>query len=523
MNFEPSLTLIESLKDPSVYSHPVSEIRILETHISWVILTGLFAYKIKKPVDLGFLDFSTLTLRYQACLEELRLNRRIAPNLYLEVIAISGTPVTPRLAGDVEPFEYALKMRQFPIEATLDQALPKGQIQSRHIDNLAQDLAQFHSNLTSSPETAEFGNPEVIEDVVKDIVNRFSLETQTSADRDVLQSLQQWIQREHGRCYQTFATRKNQGFIRECHGDLHLANVVLLNDRPTPFDGIEFSEHLRWIDLMSDIAFFIMDLMAHGRSDFAWRFLVAYLEYTGDYEGMAVFRFYEVYRALVRAKIAKVRLNQIPHQDDSIPVLEKEFHRYTSIAQTLAQPSPPSLIIMRGLSGSGKTTVSQTLLETMGAVRLRSDIERKRMFGIPPKDQSTKKIKEEMYSGNTGDTLHCQLREIEKKILSSDYHVIVDATFLKRRHRDLFCRLADEQNVPFLILDVQSSLTTLKDRVAYRAEQRSDASEADLAVLEQQQREEEPLGNDEQKVAVTINSEEPLDTKIVFRRLLKSR
>ena len=177
------------------------------------------------------------------------------------MIAISGTPVTPRLAGDGEPFEYALKMRQFPIEATLDQALSKGQIQSRHIYNLAQDLAQFHSNLTSSPETAEFGNPEVIEDVVKDIVNRFSLETQTSADRDVLQSLQRWIQREHGRCYQAFANRKNQGFVRECHGDLHLANVVLLNDRPTPFDGIEFSEHLRWIDLMSDTAFFIMDLI----------------------------------------------------------------------------------------------------------------------------------------------------------------------------------------------------------------------------------------------------------------------
>jgi len=522
-NFETSLKLVQSLKNHSFYSHSVSEITILETHISWVILTGPFAYKIKKPVDLGFLDFSTLTLRYQACLDELRLNRRIAPNLYLEVIPITGTPITPQLAGDGEPFEYALKMRQFPIETTLDLALAKGKIQSRHIDILAKDLAQFHSNLPSSPETAEFGNPGVIQDAVNEVVNRFSHETEASTDLDILESLQQWLGQEHLRCYRTFTNRKRQGFIRECHGDLHLANVVLLDDRLTPFDGIEFSGHLRWIDVMSDTAFFIMDLMAKGRLDFAWRFLIAYLEHTGDYDGMAVFRFYKVYRALVRAKVAKVRLNQIPVQDASIPLLEKEFHRYISVAQTLVKPTTPSLIIMHGLSGSGKTTVSQALLETMGAIRLRSDIERKRMFGPSPKDQNTKKVREEMYSGNISDTLHRQLRDTARKLLSFNYHVIVDATFLKRRYRDLFCRLADEQKVPFLILDVQSSLRTLKDRISHRLEQRADASEATLSVLLQQQREKEPLGEDEQKVTITINSEKSLDPRIIFQDLLKSK
>ena len=204
-------------------------------------------------------------------------------------------------------------------------------------------------------------------------------------------------------------------------------------------------------------------------------------------------------------------------------MLEKEFHRYTSIAQTLVQPTIPGLIIMHGLSGSGKTTISQAILESTGAIRLRSDVERKRMFGLCPRDQSTKKIKEEMYSENTSDIMHCQLRDTARKLLSSNYQVIVDATFLKRRYRNLFCRLAEEQNVPFLTLDVQSSFGTLKDRIANRAEQRSDSSEADLAVLRQQQREKEALGEDEQKVAITINSEEYFDSRIVLQNLLKPK
>lgn len=212
------------------------------------------------------MDFSTLALRHHACLEELRLNRRLAPTLYLEVVSLTGTPQAPTFNGDTEPFEFAVKMRQFPLDATLDHALPKGKVQNQHIDQLAKDLARFHASLPASPESTSLGNPEVVGKTVMDVLDHFSQETQPSDDRDFHRSLQQWLQQEHAHCDQAIANRKSQGFIRECHGDLHLGNVVLLDDIATPFDGIEFSERLRWIDVMSDASFFVVDCMAHGRT-----------------------------------------------------------------------------------------------------------------------------------------------------------------------------------------------------------------------------------------------------------------
>jgi uncharacterized protein len=520
---EPSRALIQALMDPSAYPHPVTKILVQETHISWVLLTGPFAYKIKKPVDLGFVDFSTLPLRHHACMEELRLNGRMAPHLYLNIIPITGTPEVPKLGGDAEPFEYAVKMRQFPLDATLDHALPKGDVLNRHIDQLAKDLARFHGTLPGTPEPTLFGNPEVIQQTITDILDHFLPEASPTGDHHLLQSLQQWMKQEHAARYQTFANRKRQGFVRECHGDLHLANVVLIEDRATPFDGIEFSERLRWIDVMSDAAFFIMDLRARGRPDFAWRFLNAYLEYTGDYEGIAVLRFYEVYRALVRAKVALIRLHQNQHADETSPSFEEEFHRYINVAHTLTHTVHPNLIIMHGLSGSGKSTFSQALLETMGAIRLRSDIERKRMFGLSPDVPSTKEIKTELYGSDTTETLHYQLRDTAKCLLASGYHVIMDATFLKRRYRDLFRTLAEEAHAPFLILDVQAPPEKLRERIVIRAQQRSDASEADLAVLQQQQRQQEPLEADEQPLTYSVNSEQPFDPQKVIQVLLQKK
>lgn len=521
MKLDQSQNLIHALTDPSVYPHPVTQIIIQETHISWVLLTGPFAYKIKKPVNLGFVDFSTLALRHHACLEELRLNGRLAPTLYLEVVPITGTPEVPILNGDTEPFEFAVKMRQFPLDATLDHALPKGEVQNRHMDQLAKDLARFHAGLPASPESTSFGDPEVIGKTVMDVLDRFSQETQPSDDRDLLRSLQRWLKEEYAHCDEAFANRKRQGFIRECHGDLHLANMVLIDDMATPFDGIEFSDRLRWIDVMSDTSFFVMDCMAHGRRDFAARFLNAYLEHTGDYEGIAVFRFYEVYRALVRAKVALIRLNQYQRPDDTSTSLAEEYHRYLTVAHTLAHPDPPSLIIMHGLSGSGKSTLSQNLLESMGAIRLRSDIERKRLFGLSPEVPSTQETKTELYGPDTTEALYHHLWNTAQRLLSSGYTVIVDATFLKRDYRDLFRRLAEEEAVPFLILDVQSSLATLQERITTREEQRSDASEADLAVLRQQQHQQEPLGEAEQRVTINVDSEQPFDSQEVILALRK--
>jgi len=518
-NLDRSKTLINALQDPAVYPHPVTQIRVLETHISWVLLTGPYAYKIKKPVNLGFLDFSTLPLRQQACREEVRLNGRLAPTLYLDVVPIAGTPDSPNLDGHAEPFEFAVKMREFPLEDTLDQALDENKVQNRHIDQLAKDLAQFHANLPAAPESSSFGEPEVIQGTVMDVVHQFSQEPVSSAEQDCLESLRAWIEEEYSKHSETFFNRKRQGFIRECHGDLHLANVVLLDDIATPFDGIEFSETLRWIDVMNDTAFPIMDLMARGRSDFAWRFLNGYLEYAGDYEGLSVLRFYELYRALVRAKVAHIRLKQHPQPEGTSSSISDEYNRYLRLAQSLTHRATPKLIIMHGLSGSGKTTISQSLLESIGAIRLRSDIERKRLFGMSPTERSAQEIKGDLYGPGTTDTLHDRLQTTAQTLLRSGYSVIVDATFLKRRYRDLFCQLAREEKVSFGIIDVQSSLTTLEERITSRAAQQSDASEADLAILKQQCQEQESLGEEELNFTFPVNSEELFDPQNIIQGL----
>ena len=518
-NFDESQTLIQSLKDPSRYPHPVSEVTVQETHISWVLLTGPFAYKIKKPVNLGFLDFSTLALRYQACLEELRLNGRLAPMLYLEVVPITGSPETPLLGGDGEPFEFAVKMREFPLDATLDHALPSGHVCPQHMDQLAEDVARFHMNLVPASETSPLGKPNLIREVVGEVFDHFSSESVSPADQDRLRFLKGWMEQEHATYSQHFTNRKDQGFIRECHGDLHLGNVVLVDDRAIPFDGIEFSERLRWIDVMSDVAFFVMDLIARGRSDFAWRFLNGYLEHTGDYDGLTVLRFYEVYRALVRAKVAHIRLNQT-HQANSLSsVLAEEFHRYINVAHNIANPAQPHLLIMHGLSGSGKSTIAQSLLETLGAIRLRSDIERKRMFGLAATDRSAKDLKTELYRSDTTDALYRHLQDSAARLLTLGYSVIVDATCLKRKYREDFRGLAEERGVLCLILDVQASSEMLTKRIARRAALRTDPSEADLAVLKLQQQQQEPLGKDEQPLTFIVNSEEPFEPSTVLRRL----
>ncbi|MDT7042993.1 AAA family ATPase [Candidatus Nitronereus thalassa] len=520
---EHSRTLIQALMDPSVYPHPVTKIEVLETHISWVLLTGPFAYKIKKPVNLGFVDFSTLPLRHHACKEELRLNGRMAPQLYLDIIPISGTPEAPTLGDGTAPIEYAVKMRQFPLDATLDHALPKGKVQNRHLDQLAKDLAKFHGGLLGAKEPANFGNSEVIKQTITDVFDHFSPEALPEKEYALLHALQQWMEQEHAARYETFTDRKRQGFVRECHGDLHLANVVLIEDMATPFDGIEFSERLRWIDVISDASFFIMDLRARGRSDFAWRFLNAYLEHSGDYAGISVLRFYEVYRALVRTKVARIRLDQSHQSDESSKQLMEEFHRYIHAAQTLAFPSRPSLMIMHGLSGSGKSTYSQSLLETIGAIRLRSDIERKRMVGLTPNMESTPELKPKLYGPDTTKRLYIQLRDAAQRLLASDYSVIVDATFLQRQYRDLLRTLAEEVNVPFFIIDVQAPPETLRERIVTRAQQHSDASEADLAVLQQQKRQQEPLGDDELRMTYSINSEESFDPQPIIQALQARR
>ncbi|GAB4507372.1 MAG: AAA family ATPase [Sulfuricaulis sp.] len=510
--------LIQALHRPACYGHPVRDIRLVETHISWVFLTGSYAYKIKKPVNLGFLDFSTLEKRRFYCEEELRLNRRLAPSLYLEVVSITGLPASPVFSGGGEAIEYAVKMVQFPEEARLDRMLTRGELRAEHVDLLAQELAEFHGRIAVAGNDKPFGDPDHVHEPVRE--NFIQIRPRIEAgDETPLRRLEIWSEMSFTELHRTFEARKHGGFIRECHGDAHLANMVWLDNRMMLFDCLEFSDNLRWIDVMSELAFLVMDLDDRGRSDLARRALNSYLEHTGDYAGLVVFRFYQVYRALVRAKVACIRLGQRGLSDQNKKKTREEYRGYANLAERYTQPPSATLIITHGLSGSGKTRLSQQLLESFDAIRVRSDIERKRLHGLAPLARSGSGIESGIYSSGASQLTYARLAELASTILRAGHSVIVDAAFLKRSQRDQLHTVADELHVPFVILDIEAPENTLRKRLRQRGVQQHEASEADLAVLEHQLATQEPLSDDEQRHALTFDSSASIPIATLERQL----
>jgi uncharacterized protein len=509
VNTESSSRLIESLKNPALYDHPVERFTVVETHISWVLLTGPFAYKIKKPLNLGFLDFSSLENRRHYCAEELRLNRRLAPQLYLDLIAINGTPDAPVLNGPGAPIEFAVKMKEFPQEAQLDRLLSEGRLLPEHIDALSARLASFHGTIAVAGPDSPYGTPEGIARPVRENFLPIRAQFSDPAEGRKLDRLEAWANRMHRDRTGDFLERKRDGFIRECHGDMHLANMVLLEGRVTIFDCIEFNENLRWIDVMSEIAFLTMDLDDRERPDLSHRVLTAYLELTGDYTGLRLLRFYQVYRALVRAKVACIRLGQPGlSEPDRRRTLER-YRTYESLAERYTAAPAPWLVITHGLSGSGKTTIAQSLLEATGAIRIRTDVERKRIFGLAPAARSDSGLDRGIYTPEATGKTYRRVAEAARSVLTAGLPVIADGAFLKRDQRWMLRAVAEECKVPFIILDLRASETALRNRLAERNRAGRDASEADRAVLEGQLATQEPLDPEEREDTLTVDTENP--------------
>ena len=374
--------LLAALRKPACYPHAAGAVDLIETHISWVFLAGDYAYKIKKPVSLGFLDFSTLEKRRFYCEEELRLNRRTAPGLYLDVVPVAESRDGLRVGGTGKAIEFALRMRRFPQEALADSLARCGKLGAAEVDAIAAAIAAFHATVPAAALDAEFGSPELVTAPALANFEQLGRLVVDPAEGAQLAGLRAWTLSESSRLHEAFAARKRDGFVRECHGDLHLGNVAFVDGRPVPFDCIEFDPKLRWIDVMNEVAFLAMDLLEHGLAAAAWRFLNAYLETTGDYAGVRVLRYYLVYRAMVRAMIACIRLHQPGAGEAAQGRAHREYGEYLALAGSLAASERRALVVMHGLSGSGKTTVAQKMSESLGAVRVRSDVERKRLHGL---------------------------------------------------------------------------------------------------------------------------------------------
>ena len=510
---------ISKMLHPEVYDHPVSEIELIETHISWVVLTGDFVYKIKKPVDFGFLDFSTLAKRKEFCEKEFELNRRLAPDIYLGVVSITGTIDQPAVSAGVDDdkaLEFAVKMRQFSQSSQLDNMLADDNLTVEHIDALALMVADFHERTPVANNNDSFGKKDKIYTPVIENFELINKSLKIDIYKYELSLLKQWSHTEFTKLESVFEQRKKDGFVRECHGDMHLRNLAWINDKPVAFDCIEFDPDLRWIDVISEIAFLIMDLQDRKQEHLANRFLNKYLEITGDYAGLQVFSFYLCYKAMVRAKIDALRIGQLDQNSEKIKDEFKEYESYLHLAISYTKTPKPALIIMRGLSASGKSTVSQQLLEKLGAVRLRSDVERKRLFSRKISDKASIGIDKGIYTADASEQTYKKLLELSSEIINSGFSVIIDAAFLQQQQRKLFQNLANYLVVPYTIIEVTAPIEVLQQRIVAR---KNDVSDADLSVLSNQLKHWKPLSEDELSFAVTVDTEKELDVELLIGAL----
>jgi len=517
---KPLPSLIAALMKPSSYNHYVKECELIETHASWVILTGTVAYKIKKPVNLGFLDFSSLEKRRFCCEEELRLNRRLAPEIYLRLAPVFGSPEQPKWTGNGQAIEYAVKMAQFPQEAQLDRALAGGNLQPRHIDAFARLIACFHQQIAIAGTDCSYGD---IDHIRKPVQDNFLQIRRHIPDGKILQplaELEDWTRAGLNALEPVFVRRKSEGFIRECHGDLHLRNLAWIKNTPVVFDCIEFNPDLRWIDVISDAAFLVMDLRDRHQPQLAQRFLNLYLEQTGDYIGLNVLPFYLTYRALVRAKVNAILAMEPGIGKKLKAEAERDFCNYLRFAKRHAGPGRPQLIITHGMSASGKSTLTQPILEHLEAIRIRSDVERKRLVGMKPEADGHAILGEGIYTDEATNRTYARLAELAGQILDAGYSVIVDAAFLKIDQRRRFQRLAAEKQAPYIILECMASPETLRQRIVERPK---NASDADPAVLEHQLRNRHPLSESERLYTLEIDTEVPFDARYLSEKIRCNR
>ena len=494
---------ISELLKPEAWPHSVADLSLLETHISWVILTGDFAYKIKKPVKFGFVDYSTPDKRRQYCHREVELNQRFAPDLYLGVVPIleiqgrlvMGDDRATSSRGGVT-VGHAVKMRQFSQDAIVAARLQYPELSVESVEAFGGYLAKFHEAIPAVAPELPFVQPR---QVVADALDNFPTirEILTGEEQDeLLDRLHHWTTEQAARLLPKFHHRLHSGKIRLCHGDLHLKNVIQLDGQLKAFDGIEFNEEFQWIDVLSEMAFPVMDFVARGRADLAWRLLNAWLEQTGDYADLDVLRFYLVYRALVRAKVTLLNPKNRERAEDGSP--NGPWDKYLKTAGRFAFDMQPGLAITHGFSGSGKSTVAMKQIDSGGGIRIRSDVERHRMAdaqGAGVMDTGEK------YSSEMNDRVYERLLELAIAIGDAGFRVYVDATFLRESWRQRFHLAAEKKCWNFEIVDCSAPFDELCERIRNRG---PDPSEATVQVLKGQMESHDPLTEDERKLVRSV-------------------
>lgn len=513
---------LTGLLRPCAYPHPAASVTVIETHISWVFLTGTFAYKVKRPIRFPFVDFSSARQREHFCREELRLNRRFAPQLYLEVCPIYMTEGRASLIGAGEPVEHAVMMRQFSREQELDSLLAAGRIETGELTAFGTALADIHARLPATDSPGPWGDPQ---SVCQGIWRNFAECAQASATfaaRPSIEDLRSALARNVAPAIAWMAERLEARRVRECHGDLHAQNIVRLESGLTAFDCLEFEPAFRWIDVADEVAFLTMDLESRGYVPHSQAFLDAYLSRSGDYQLCRVLRVYLAHRALVRAKVQTLNEPALRDPQEYARARERHAQYVAYAAATLQEEFRGALLLMTGLSGSGKTWLARRLAPRLGAVHLRSDTERKRLAGLADSARTQSGLGAGLYSSEMSNKVYEHLAQSAEHVLAGHRSVIVDATCSRRAQRLLFADVAKRMGVPAYLIHCHASPNVLAARVRERHEKEQDASEADVAVVDWQRQRWEPLAADESWNVVEVDTT-ATDLEEVLRRVGFSR
>lgn len=485
--------LVTNLLNAECFSHPVSELSVIETHIAWLIKTGEYVYKIKKPVDFGFLNFTTLEQRKFFCEEEVRLNQRMSKDLYVGVVRICGSQDTPFIApdsstDDAEVIEYAVKLRQFESGKLLSELLEQDQFDPAWLEQLADKIAEFHQRAPIVSPDSNWGEMESIGQLAQDNYQQINTSLLSAADIKELKRLEIHSAKRFSQLEHLLRARKIEGYVRECHGDLHLGNITLSDKRLVVFDCIEFNLEFRWIDRMADLAFLLMDLEARGHQRWANRCLNRYIEQTGDYRGFLLLPHYKAFRSMVRAKVAM--LGEQPNMD--------EFRRYLDLTRQYAQPAKPLLVLMHGLSGSGKSVLANALAQEINAIEIRSAVERRRIF----RELSLQGESIELYGADMNMRTFHRMSEVTQVLLRSGQTVILDATFIKQRARRHFEMMAESLGCPVRIIHCDAPDVVIRERLSRRMIEKKDRTDADERVMEKQMSIATPLSENERLITL---------------------
>jgi len=499
---------------PGFYTHEVSEsIQVVQTHLSFVILTGKYAYKIKKDVNFGFADFSSLDKRKFFCDEELLLNQRLAPELYLRVAPIYQLGDLFTFSGDEqEVVEYAIQMKQFAQSNLFSRLVQRGELTEGHVISIARDLSRFHQCAEASEHISGFGSVEAMRTVADIHYEQACRYVGLVQDQDSFDQIRAFTDSFFSENSDLFSMRIASKKIRECHGDLHLNNICIFNGKTQIFDCLEFNEAFRNSDTFYDAAFLFMDLCFHQKHGIANLFLNSYLEFTGDYESAALLPLFACIRAYIRATVTAFLL------DDPVASTSEEYSRikstataYYRLALECSQPRQGRLFLMSGLSGTGKSTIAKDLAQRLEGIHLRSDAIRKHLAEVDLMSRDPT-----LYTLEMTNKTYDQLNSLGFFLVRRGFNVILDAKYDRANLRSSVLEEAERLGVPWSIVHCSAPLEVLRQRLIDRLASQDDISGATPEMLRSQEANFEDFTISEEKRTIHVDTTHTIELKTII-------